>query len=78
VAHTFPLAAVLVTIGVPVFTTGFGVVMGALLNATLTARAAKRELDQADQHDLLERIRYLELQDARRDGRDDTTERNQP
>lgn len=73
----FPYAAVLLSIGLPVFTTGFGVVMGALLNATITARAAKRELEQADEHDLLERIRYLELQDARREGRDDTERQNQ-
>lgn len=69
--HT--LAAALVVYGIPIVCTFGGVVMGSLLNATLTARASKRELEQADQHDLLERLRELELYRARQEGRETQT-----
>ncbi len=69
-------AALLVTLGVPLLSTAFGALMGSLLTATLTARASRRELEQADQHKILDRLHELELQEARRQGRDATTERN--
>ena len=66
-------AAVLVTVGVPILCTAGGALMGSLLNATLTNRASQRELERADQHQLLERVRQLELDQARIDGRGSPT-----
>jgi hypothetical protein len=68
------------TIGVvvPLASTVGGVVIGSLLNATLTARAAKRDLERTDQNKLLDRIRELELQQARLEGRTTDIERQTP
>lgn len=73
------------TLGLPFATAVVGAVMGSLLNATLTARAAKRELEEADQHDLIRRVHELEVQAARQEGltmhpssRKQSPERKQP
>ncbi|MGA2835495.1 MAG: hypothetical protein ABSF84_02750 [Acidimicrobiales bacterium] len=73
------LGTILVSLGVPAVTTLVGIVMGSLLNATLTARASKRELEREDTHELLDRVRALEIEQARLQGNHNTpTERNQP
>ncbi len=55
-----------------------GALMGALANSILESRRAKRELERADTHELLDRVQKLETFKARLEGRDDYERNHHP